>query len=503
MSGRMSSKVINLPRLNIFVALFFFLFVFFTPLDYSLNKYGGTYVPRPDTPSYFNLPLDPWESVRTPGYPLFLYPFLEPHREKVESAFKNASQLPQAEIFPAFPKFINAQGLQEVFDNIVLCQRVVLALGAAFLVYTCSLYINALVVGVCFFLGVKLCPLVNPAYLLTESVAQPLSFFAIGLLLLFFKKGNFIFLFLATLCASSLYLVRPAGIYMLALSSFCWLYFFWKDRFHHIFKFLIVATGFLPALAYIAYLSITSGYLMFGTHPEGSDLQFSSYYLQKEDIENMPTLRAREYARIYLDKVEDWKKEHAKRVLGPDFEQWPRTRSFGYRYNTAVWALMWLPAGQVLAELAKNPQIGPLGIKDLVIMGRELKSGVLKRHTGDRIKTVGCNILAGLGYYRDYRSSSLWKYGFPLIMGSWGVWGLALLFCPRVRFCLFLPGAAHFLHIFAISYGNFIHWRYINLTEPLFLFAVFLSLWALAGRLGQFCRKVCGNRARQAAAASG
>lgn len=496
-------KVLNSSALNIFVSLFIFLFVFFTPLDYSLNKYGGTYVISPDTLGYFNLFLDPWKSPRTPGYVLFLHPFLEPHRGDLENAIKDARKLPRAEVYPTFPKFINAQGLQVVFDNIVLCQRLALCLGAAFFVYTCSLYINALVVGLCFFLGVKLCPLVNAAYLLTESVAQPLSFFAISFLLLFFKKRNFIYLFLATLCASFLYLVRPAGIYMLVLSGFLWLYFFWKDRFHHIFKFLFAATGFLPAVAYIGYLSITSGYLIFGTHPTTADLQFSSYYLQKEDIENMPTLGAREYARIYLDKVEDWKKEHAKSVLGPDFEEWPATRSFGYQYNMAVWPLTRGPEGQVVAELAKNPKIGRLSIKDRVKMGRELKSGMLKRHTGDRIKTVVGNILTGLGYYRDYNSSSLWKYGFPLIAGSWGAWCLALLLCPRVRFCLFLPGAAHFLHIFAIAYGNFILSRYIDFTETLFIFAVFLSLWALAGRLGQFCRKICGNRAKQAAAAMG
>ena len=128
---------------------------------------------------------------------------------------------------------------------------------------------------------------------------------------------------------------------------------------------------------------------------------------------------------------------------------------------------------------------------------------MLKRHTGDRIKTVIGNILTGLGYYRDYNSSSLWKYGFPLIIGGWGVWCLALLLCPRVRFCLFLPGAAHFLHIFAVAYGNFVLARYVDLTETLFVFAVFLSLWALGARLWQFRRKIFGERAKQAAATLG
>ncbi|WP_165075768.1 MULTISPECIES: hypothetical protein [unclassified Desulfovibrio] len=494
----MASKGINPFLIRIFVSLFIFFFVFSIPLDYSLNKYGGTYVHRPDTSSYLSLSLspsillslDPWKSARAPGYGLFLYAFLEPHKKELANAFKKAGKLPPSEVFAVgkrLPEFINGEGLQGVFDNIVLAQRLLLSIGAAFLVYACSLYINALVVGACFFLGVQVTPLVNVSMLLTESVAQPLSFFAVGLLLLYFKKRNFFLLFLAALCASALYLVRPAGIYMLGLGGICWFYFFWEARFRHVFKFLLAATGFLPAVAYIGYISLTSGHLFFGTHPQGSDLQFSSYYLQKEDMGNMPTLRSREYARIFLDKVELWKKENATSAFGPDFKEWPRTKSFGYVYNTTVWPLTYGPEGEVWAELAKNPRIGPLSLKEMVKTGRELKIGMLMRHTGDRIKTVGCNILAGLGYYRDYRSSSLWAYGLPLIMGAWGAWCLGLLLCPQVRFCLFLPGAAHLLHVFVISYGNFILPRYIDLTETLFIFAVFLSLWALGSRLWQFC----------------
>ncbi len=491
MAGK-GSKGIDSCLITIGVSIFTFLFVFFTSVDYSLNKYGGTYVHSPDTFSYINFYMDPWKSIRTPGYALFLYPFLEPHRKELSNALKNASKLPSSEVFSTgkrFPEFANAQGLQGVFDNIVLGQRILLSIAATFLVYTCSLYLNALVAGGCFFLGVQITPLVNVSLLLTESVAQPLSFFAIGLLLLFYKKRNFFFLFLAALCASALYLVRPAGIYMLGLAGICWLFFFWENRFHHIFKFSWTATGFLPAVAYICFISVTSGHLLFGTHPQGTDLQFSSYYLQKEDIGKMPTLRAREYARIYLDKIETWKKDNGKTMFGPDFEEWPRTKSFGYVYNTTVWPLTYKPEGEIWAELAKDPQIGHLSLMERVKTGRELKTGMLERHTGDRIKTVGCNMLAGLGYYRDYRSSSLWAYGFPLIAGAWAVWCLALLLCPQVRFCLLLPGGAHLLHVFVISYGNFILSRYIDLTETLFVFSAFLSLWALATRLGQFLRK--------------
>lgn len=175
-----------------------------------------------------------------------------------------------------------------------------------------------------------------------------------------------------------------------------------------------------------------------------------------------------------MEKVETWKKDNDTNAFGPDFEKWPQTKSFGYMYNTTVWPLTYGPEGEVWAELAKNPQIAPLSLKKMVKTGRELKMGMLKRHTGDRIKTVCCNMLAGLGYYRDYQSSSLWKYGVPLIIGGWGVWSLALLICSAVRFCLFLPGAAHLLHVFVISHGNFILPRYIDLTETLFVFAVFL-----------------------------
>ena len=497
-------RFINSSLLSILVSFVIFLFVFFTPPDSFLNMHSVTYSYNSDTPSYLRFFIDPWRSMRSPGYSLFLSTFLEPHRERMNYIIKNSNGLPYNKLFSTsegLPEFIDAAGLEGVFDDIVLCQRILLGLGAAFFVYACSLYINSLVVGGSFLLAVQVVPLVDATYILTESVAQPLSFFAMGLLLLFFKKSKFPLLFLGALCASSLYLVRPPGIYMLVLAGICWFYFFWKGHFHHAFKFFFTAVGFLPAIAYIGYISITSGYLMFGTHPKNSDLQFTCYYLQKEDINNMPTLRAREYARIYLDKIDAWKKDNAQSAMGLDYEDWPSTKSFGYRYNTAVWPLVHGLDSAILAELAKNPQIGRLSNKARLIMGRELKEGMLERHTADRIKTVCVNMLTGLGYYRDYMGSSLWKYGFPLIIGAWSVWCLALLLCPRVRFCLFLPGAAHLLHVFAIAYGNFILPRYIDLTETLFVFGVFLSLWSLVERLCQFYQKRYGDKCEKTLAA--
>lgn len=476
---------LNSLSVRVLASLCIFFCVFFTSLDSSPNKYGGTYVHNPDTPSYFMLPWNPWTSIRTPGYALFLYPFLEPHRAQLETVMKEARKLPFSEVFSwgkRFPEFVNAGGLQSVFDNVVLFQRLFLSLGAAFLVYTCSIFFNPLMVGVCFFLATRITPLVNPALLLTESVAQPLSFFALGFLLIFFKKRNFFFLFSASLSASMLYLVRPAGIYMLGLCGIAWLCFFRKERFRQRYGFFLAATGFLPAAAYIVYISATAGYLIFGTHPEGSDLQFSCYFLQKEDIANMPTVRSREYARIYLEKIDAWKMENGKRLFGPNFDEWPKTRSIGYRYSRTAWPLAFYPKYAVLAELAKNPEIGPLSLLDRVRVGRELQIGVLKRHRGDFIRTVTRNILTGVGYYRDYKSSSLWAYGFPRIVAAWGVWVCALLCCPRARFCLLLLGGAHLFHLLAVSYGNFIDPRYMNLTEVLFVFGVFLSLWSLVDR---------------------
>lgn len=481
--------------MNILVSLGIFLFVFFTPLDTTFNKYGGTYVPLADTETYLRgVPLDPWQSIRTPGYPLFLAPFLEPHREQMEGVFNKTRKLPWIEVFSAgkrFPEFINAAGLQDTFDNIVLCQRLLRSICAAFLVFTFSLYFNPIVVGACFLLGIRFVPLVNPAFLLTESVAQPLSFLAIGFLLLASKKKNFFFLFLATLCASYMYLVRPAGIYMIGLCGISWIYFFWKERFRHVAKFLLSATGFLPAVVYIIYISTTSGYLIFGTYPVTSDLQFACFFLEPEDIDNMPTLRSKEYARIFMEKKSAAAEERTEGVLSRNFAEKAKTRSFGYRYSMSAWGSAFSLKNDVLKELAKNPQIGRwLSLKEMVGVGRELKIGVLKRHPMDFILTVGRNILTGFGYYRDFNSSALAKYGFKKIIGGWCIWILALLVCPRVRFCLFLPGAAHLLHVFAVSYGNFIKPWYMNLTESLYLFAVLLSLWALLDRLLRLCSTI-------------
>lgn len=484
----------------ILVSLGIFLCVFCAPIDSLSNKFGN-YIFGPDTFTYLTPEFNPWKSFRAPGYAIFLYPFLEPHRTQLEKIFREVRKLPTSEVWgprTRLPEFINAGGMQGVFDNIVLCQKIFLGLSLAFLVYTCSLYFNPVVAGVCILLGLQITPLVNPAFLLTESVAQPLSFLAIGFLLLAFKneKRHFLFLFLATLSASIMYLVRPSGLCLMGICALTWIYLLWKEHFRHVGKLILVTTGFLPAIVYIVYISITAGYLIFSTHPQASDLQFSSYFLEPEDIENMPTLRSKEYARLYLDASAIWRKENIKR-LWPDFDAWPQTRSFAYRYNIAVWPLTSRPERVVLAELAKNPQIGRLSIKDRVRLGRELKAGMLKRHTWDRIKTVYCNILAGLGCYSDFRSSSLQKYGFPFILTCWGVWCFALVICPQVRVCLFLLGATHLLHIFAIAYGNFIAARYINLTETLFVFAAFLALWALLERLWQLCQKIYVDRRKE------
>lgn len=244
-------KLINSSRMDIFSPLGIFLFVFFTPMFTTLNTYGDTNVPWADTETNLQcVPLDPW-TIRTPGYPLFLAPFLEPHREQLEDVLNKASKLPVEEVFSdgkRFPEFINAAVLRRIFDNIVLCKRLLLSIGVAFLVYACSVYFSAIIVGACFLLGIHFIPLVNPANLLTESFAQTLSFFAIAFLLLASERKKFFFLFLATFCTPYLYLVRPAGIYMFCLCGISWFYLFWKERFRLKYKFLLVATGFYRRL---------------------------------------------------------------------------------------------------------------------------------------------------------------------------------------------------------------------------------------------------------------
>lgn len=176
-------KFINSASLNLLGSLFAFLFVFFTPLNTSLNKYGGNYIHSPDTSVYFRLIFDPWKIIRTLGQPLFLNLFLEPHWEQFENVLKNASKPPWGEVYSLgkrFPEFVNTGDMQEVFDNIVLCQKLLLSFGAAFLLFACSLYFNALVIGGCFFLAYRLRrSLIRRTFLLKPSPSPFLFFYRV------------------------------------------------------------------------------------------------------------------------------------------------------------------------------------------------------------------------------------------------------------------------------------------------------------------------------------
>lgn len=93
---------------------------------------------------------------------------------------------------------------------------------------------------------------------------------------------------MAALCSSYIYLVRVAGIYMIVLCCLCGSTPYGKYDFVISINFLLYLTDFLAVVAYIIYISFTSVNLIFGTSPESSDLQFACYFLQKEDIDNMP-----------------------------------------------------------------------------------------------------------------------------------------------------------------------------------------------------------------------
>lgn len=467
--------------IHILAALLVGIFVFYAAPDTQYNEVGGDYVVWSDSPSYYNFYWSPWDSSRSPGYPLFLSIFLHSHREQLKNILEHllASSINLDREVEQVLKTYNEAGLRPVFDRVAHAQQLLLAISSAALVFACSFYFNGIISACLFFAAVFAVPLVNPYFILSESLAQPLTFLALSALLIFNKFHKFAFLFIACFLSAYVFLVRPVGLYMLCLCAAGCAYFLWQSRFRQILRYFAAFAGFLPAICYFGAMNLTAGHLTFGTMSHWSHLMTICYYLKEEDIGNMPTYRAKRFAELYLAQLPAFENTYIREHI-PGYEQWRADRNSAHQYDVLCWPLAKFGTISVFETMEKDPAIGPLNLLERNRLAEELKAGFRKRHFRDLLQNRWFNFWTALGYDLDYRVSRIADpYGRKPMAAGLLLLACAILLGKRQRFCLIVLSATHFLQLLAISFGGLVLHRYVNLTEPLLMYSFLLAGWTL------------------------
>lgn len=431
--------------------------------------------------------LDPWKSHRSLGYPAFLYPFLYPHQQKFREALTEAYKAGTS-IWGKEVDTIAAQtGIAGGLENAALVQRCMAALAVGLFFLSLCRWYSPIFSFVALLAALCLVPPPDPQFIMVEAVSSPLTWFC-GAFLLFAPKSKRkgACFALACLCASLAYLVRPQA---LSLTGFCSLVFlcqFFADvKKRSLTALLRTGLAFCPLLiayGYIGWLSVTAGQLSLHTHPT---IPFSTfaYFAESEDVPFMPTERAKKFTAWYGEHKKEFLEIIDKRPGGifanfhlTEHDSPPRSR-------LVLGDLLVYRIGMPDAwrHFKNEPGIGGLSIREKHIFGRELNSGLRKRHMGEMLVIRWQNFLGALGYYGDvWHLKHFSRATFAITMAALLLTGAAMACCGAPRWPLAVMAGIHLMALLAAALGHVVIRRYIEPTETLLLLAGICSLSVLA-----------------------
>lgn len=475
--------------LRLLFSVFLFVLVFWYPCEYE--KTDTDYVLFPDSPTYiaFSGWLDPWRSHRSIGYPAFIWPFLSSDRHKFLNALNDAHRT-GINVWAASKKplytIAEETGVAKKFQNIVLAQRVILALAISIFYISLSQWFSPVFSFVALVIAVYLAPLPNPKFILTEPLSCALTWFC-GAFLLSARKSPrpFACFALACLCAALAYLVRPQTLFLTGLCSVIFLYVALRTARRSLAAFLKLAIAFSPLLlayGYIGWLSATGGQVFLHTHPNMYYSKFC-FFAETEDSQYMPTERAKKITAWFgkhkaelIEKMKNGEDGYAQ-INITEGDSPPRKRA---RLGDG---LSYGPLRAVWMHFKDDREIANLSLRGRVILGKELNVGLMYRHCCEILVSNWHNFIGGLGYYRDvwhladFPASSFAINILALMLGV-----AAITLCPKVRWPIILMLCFHMGALLTAALGHFMLARYVDPTETFWLLAGMCSLWALRPR---------------------
>lgn len=459
--------------LTILFLLFCFLFL--------LNKTPHSlYEIHSDTIGYERLSLDPWDGFRPPGYTALVNLFLLGTKDSSEIYQKYPGEELLKNDRALLNEKYNELGLGRRLKLLAFFQVVVFSCSLAALLYALScqaslappIWFMILLGG---FLSVDI---VNPGFILSESLAFPLIAATLASLLLFEYRRKIFFLYLGCFLSSWTFLTRASCLFLLILSS---IYLIMKiiqklvNQKQCILSIICLFIGY----GYIVLISITGAGVFVGTMAADTNNMISCFLMDKKDIENMPTERAKKFADEFLSN----KKAFEENFMIPHHEKYfkhPERYSRVSRFNKLAWNYAYQGTMEVYKNLFHVPTRDDISLKVRAQLSAEVRRGVMKRHFWEWVELVYKNLWAGLGFDSTYAVSKIAKilganfmlFGFMLTIA-------ACILCPPLRTCILLLFFTHILQVIACAFGASINSRYIRLTEIFLLLSYFTSFWGL------------------------
>lgn len=466
------------------------------PWQARINWRGHGYFFGGDTHTYvlFNAWKHPWRSHRSIGYPAFLYPFLYPDHQKFDrvqaDARKNGIKWWAGTEKPIYEILAEA-GLAEKFETVALVQRWILSLAIVLFYLALCRWFPPLFSLLAMLTALWLAPPPDPLRILTEPLSCSLGWLCAAFLLFAPKARHQVAcLALASLCAALAFLVRPQMLSLTALLSLLFLYllFAWSRResVRGFFKASLAFSPLLLSYGYIVWLSVTGGQLFLHTHPNVSFSAFC-YFAETADAPYMPTERARkitvwfgEHREGFINKILNFKSDEAlsSKIRLTGHESPVRKRAV--LGDTLLYHTGWPDARK---NFRNEKGIAGLSLLEQYVLGRELTSGLRKRHSGEMITSIWQNFIGALGYYSDvWHLTYLPRLSFTLNIVALGLWAWVLIISAKTRWPLIMMMGVHIMSILTAACGHFVIRRYVEPTEAFLLLAGMCSLWIL------FCR---------------
>lgn len=480
----------RVKKSTFFCAGLLFLLIFWYPwetpdhLKTWESRQGDTYILMPDSPSYiaFRGWTNPWLSVRSIGYPLFLYPFLRHDRQAFMRAYYEIGRkgfqywLDDDEPIYTFPKKL---GIDKKFARVVLAQRLILALGITFFYLSLCRWFGQIFAFVALLAALCLSPPPPPQAIMTEPLSCALTWLCGGFLLRAPASARRGLCFaLACLCAGLSFLVRPQTLSLTGLCSLLFLYeVFIVDRKHLLTAFLKQAVAFCPLLlayGYIAWVSVAGGHLALHVLPEMNYLTFY-YYAESEDAPYMPSERAKMFT--------EWYGQHKDALVNAIPIQ-PHVSPPKRQHDIAANILFHQGGGGIWQHFAKVKGIGNLNRKGQSIFSNELLAGLQHRHRGEMLAARWAHFISGLGYYSDvYRLAPFPRATFALNILALTLSLGAIAVCARYRWPLVIMLGIHIMSLLAAAFGNMMLQRYVEPTAPFLFLTAFCSCLVLGEKL--------------------
>ncbi|MBD5647798.1 MAG: hypothetical protein HDQ89_09385 [Desulfovibrio sp.] len=488
----LSANRIDSPWLHVILAGCLFLLVYCMPLQSRHNWHGDAYFWTGDTHTYVGFKgwTDPWLSHRSIGYPAVLYLFLYPHRQKFLDAFMEKAVKPRIDWLagPEEPIYdIAAEaGVAKRFEALARFQRGALAIALAIFYLSLCRWFSPGFSFVALAAALWLAPPADPEMIMTEPLSSAFTWSCAAFMLFAPRcSRQSLFFALACLCASCAFLLRPQT---LSLTGICSLIFLWqlvtgaKKGVRALLKPTLAFSPLLIAYGYIGWLSITGGQLFLHTHP---NMHYSAFcrFAEAEDAQYMPTERARkftlwfgEHKEEFLHKLVNGEAPYPKITLDPnDSPPW-RRRRIGDN-------LSYGPLREVWAHFKNEKGLAGLNLRQRIIFGKELNSGLWQRHRTEIFVNGWQNFLGGLGYYKDIWQLSPWPpASFAINIGALVLSLGAIGMVPKVRWPLGIMVAIHIMALLAAAVGHHMISRYVEPTEAFFLLAGICALRALGAR---------------------